>query len=198
GVLWIMDDAKFDALLEAIAHRKPDAAQGRDIWQFAMDRWRLSFPMFDWESAADGGRDALGASGLEERLKALRLRLQAWLRRSGYSEEIIQAIVRAVNRLAEQPVAHVKQVEVSQWVNLSKNYFSTSFRAITRMAFSHYLQTISVRAAQELLRSTNHPVYWIAERCGFADQRYFSRLFKEQTGLLPSEYRQRHAAASDT
>ncbi|MBO7745313.1 response regulator, partial [Paenibacillus sp. MWE-103] len=42
GVLWIMDDAKFDALLEAIAHRKPDAAQGRDIWQFAMDRWRLS------------------------------------------------------------------------------------------------------------------------------------------------------------
>ncbi|WP_219836216.1 response regulator [Paenibacillus sp. R14(2021)] len=190
SVLWVMDDDRFESLLESIRLQELDAGQLRDMWHFAMDRWQLSFPMFDWQD--DAGEVAIDTYGMEEQLQKLRIRLQAWLRRSAYSEEIIQAIVRAVSRIAEQPVAHVKQGEVSQWVNLSKNYFSTSFRAITRMTFSHFLQTISVRAAQELLVSTNHPVYWIAERCGFADQRYFSKMFKEQTGLLPSEYRQKH------
>ncbi|CAI6083958.1 response regulator transcription factor [Cohnella sp. JJ-181] len=189
-VRWVMDDDGFASLLVAIGRQELDAGQLGELWRSSMDRWQLCFPMFDWQEEPD---EAPGDTyGLEQRLRKLRARLQAWLRRSGYSEDIIQAIVKAVSRIAEQPVAHVKQSEVSQWVNLSKNYFSTSFRDIMRVTFSHFLQTVSVRAARELLVTTNYPVYWIAERCGFADQRYFSKLFKEQTGLLPSEYRQRH------
>lgn len=190
SVRWVMDDDGFESLLEAIRQLNPDAGQLGEMWQSAMDRLQLSFPMFDWQEIEEAA--PADAYGFEQRLRKLRAGLQAWLRRSGYSEDIIQAIVKAVGRIAEQPVAHVKQSEVSQWVNLSKNYFSTSFRDIMRMTFSHFLQAISVRAARELLVTTNYPVYWIAERCGFADQRYFSKLFKEQTGWLPSEYRQRH------
>ncbi|MDG0814137.1 response regulator [Cohnella rhizosphaerae] len=192
SVRWVMDDDEFESLLAGIRQLNPDAGQLGELWRTSMERLQLSFPMFDWQEKESGESASADAYGLEQRLRKLREALQAWLRRSGYSEDIIQAIVKAVGRIAEQPVAHVKQGEVSQWVNLSKNYFSTSFRDIMRLTFSHFLQTVSVRAARELLVTTNYPVYWIAERCGFADQRYFSKLFKEQTGLLPSEYRQRH------
>ncbi|MDG0791007.1 response regulator [Cohnella ginsengisoli] len=190
SVRWVMDDDGFESLLAAIGKHDPDAGQVAELWRSSKDRLQLNFPMFDWQEIEEAA--PVDAYGFEQRLRKLRARLQAWLRRSGYSEDIIQAIVKAVGRIAEQPVAHVKQSEVSQWVNLSKNYFSTSFRDIMRLTFSHFLQTVSVRAARELLVTTNYPVYWIAERCGFADQRYFSKLFKEQTGLLPSEYRQLH------
>lgn len=29
----------------------------------------------------------------------------------------------------------------------------------------------------------------IAEKCGYEDEKYFSRVFKQETGLLPTRYR---------
>ncbi|TFE29478.1 response regulator [Cohnella luojiensis] len=188
GVQWIVDDEMFDALVGALSA----GGAANDIvavMNEAMERWRRSFPAFDWEAIASSPASA-GAS--ERWLNEIRSEVGAWLRKSAYSEDVIRSILKAVDRIAEQPGTQVKQEEISRSVNLSKSYFSTSFRDITRMTFSHFLQATSVYAARDLLESTNHPVYWIAERCGFSDQRHFSKLFKEQTGFLPSEYRQRH------
>jgi two-component system response regulator YesN len=147
--------------------------------------------MYEWqrEPAPPAEPEAL-----EMWWRELRGNVQGWLRRSGYSEDVISAIVRAVEQIVSQAEAHLKQSEISKAVNLSKSYFSTSFRDITRMTFTQFLQTVTIGNACEMLLLTNYPVYSIAEKCGFADQRYFSKMFKDQTGLLPSEYRQAHQA----
>ncbi|MNR69314.1 HTH-type transcriptional regulator YesS [compost metagenome] len=46
--------------------------------------------------------------------------------------------------------------------------------------------------AKEYLLYTNRTIQWIAEKVGYADEKYFSRTFREQTGMLPSKYRQMH------
>ncbi|MBM7565074.1 response regulator transcription factor [Paenibacillus sacheonensis] len=194
NVQWVMDDAAFAALADAVAELEVGGASGpgaSSLLAAAMERWRRSFPMFAWERQSGPPDEEAGAW-----LRTLRGELAAWLRGSAYSEDVIKAIVKAVDLIQEQPGLHRKQSEISRSVNLSKSYFSTSFRDITRLTFTHFLQAASLQAAKELLLATNHPVYWIAERCGFTDQRYFSKLFKEQTGLLPSEYRQRHTERS--
>ncbi|MBB6730215.1 response regulator transcription factor [Cohnella zeiphila] len=190
GVAWIVDDALFGSLMEALRDAgRREASDWARTAALSFKRWKLSFPMYDWheESAPPTEPEAL-----EIWWRKLRGNVQGWLRRSGYSEDVISAIVKAVERIVSQAGAHLKQSEISQSVSLSKSYFSTSFRDITRMTFTHFLQTVAIGNACEMLLMTNYPVYSIAEKCGFADQRYFSKMFKDQTGLLPSEYRQAH------
>ncbi|MGO4544438.1 response regulator [Paenibacillus sp. 2TAB23] len=193
GLQWVMDDDRFNMLFHVINElEQAGGSEPHSILFAAAERWKRSFLMFDWNRCPSLPNNGGAASWLQ----GLRLELAAWLRSSAYSEDVIRAVVKAVDLIAEHPGQHMKQSEICQLVNLSKSYFSTSFRDIMRLTFSHFLQTTSLHAAKELLLSTNHPVYLIAEKCGFLDQRYFSKLFKEQTGMLPSEFRQLHTGRS--
>jgi two-component system, response regulator YesN len=188
-VLWVVDDRIFDQLFQAAAAIPAD--QIVDLSRLiaaALESWQLSFPIFtDWKI-----EDGLPTRSDQLLLwiKELRGELQRWLRKSQYSEDVIYAIVKSLDMIHENPVQHISQTELSKKVNISKSYFSTSFKGILGISFTHYLQWISIRRAKVMIENTNHPIYWIAEQCGFSDQRYFSKLFKEQTGSLPSELRQ--------
>ena len=48
-----------------------------------------------------------------------------------------------------------------------------------------------MREAGRLLLSTRLRTYEIAERVGYKDVNYFTRLFHQQTGMLPREYSER-------
>lgn len=48
---------------------------------------------------------------------------------------------------------------------------------------------IKINTSKELLRFTNLSIKEIANKVGFENSLYFSRLFKQETNLSPSEYR---------
>jgi len=127
---------------------------------------------------------------VKDQLRSGRTDIMRLLRRSGYSEEIIHSILRAVEYIHLHSGRRINQDELCCNVNMSKGYFSKCFRDILGMSFIEYLQLFSVNLAKKLLASSNHPIYWIAEQSGFQDEKYFSRVFKQKTGMLPSEYRQ--------
>ncbi len=52
-----------------------------------------------------------------------------------------------------------------------------------------YLNRTRVRAAARMIRETGDPISLIAERCGFASDSYFGKLFREETGSTPRDYR---------
>jgi AraC-like DNA-binding protein len=52
-----------------------------------------------------------------------------------------------------------------------------------------YVKQLRLQRAAELLTSTNRRIADIAAQCGFQDISYFTRSFKAQEGMLPSEYR---------
>ena len=45
------------------------------------------------------------------------------------------------------------------------------------------------KKAKELLLGTNLKLYEISDRIGYNDPKYFSRVFKEATGMLPADFR---------
>jgi two-component system response regulator YesN len=57
---------------------------------------------------------------------------------------------------------------------------------------SDYILRFRIEKAKEMLRSTVGKVYEIAEAVGIPNYRYFSALFKEQTGSTPKAY-QKHS-----
>jgi transcriptional regulator GlxA family with amidase domain len=55
-----------------------------------------------------------------------------------------------------------------------------------------YVLKTRLAAAAELLSATELSVTEIGVRCGFSSPAYFSRVFKEETGLSPLRYRKTH------
>lgn len=46
-----------------------------------------------------------------------------------------------------------------------------------------------LRLAKKLMRSTSHPIKWIALEAGCASVQHFSTFFRDRTGLPPSRWR---------
>ena len=78
---------------------------------------------------------------------------------------------------------------VARKLHVSSNYLSTCFKKEMGVGFLKYVNSIRIIRAQELLREVSLKTYEIANMVGLEDSRYFSRLFKEQTGMTPNEYR---------
>lgn len=74
-------------------------------------------------------------------------------------------------------------------VFLSKSYFSKIMKSELGMSFNDYLKVARIRRSKVLLRDSKLTLAEIAQEVGFADQAYFTRVFKEQVGLTPGRYR---------
>ena len=54
--------------------------------------------------------------------------------------------------------------------------------------FNEYLNQVRIRKAKELLREPDAVIYEVAEKTGFSDYKYFTKVFKKLCGCSPSEY----------
>ena len=72
---------------------------------------------------------------------------------------------------------------------INNSYFCRVFHKNFGIPFSLYLQTYRLEKAKSLLKHTKLPISNIAAAVGFSDFSYFSKIFKKDCGLSPSEYR---------
>ncbi|MBP1993528.1 AraC family transcriptional regulator [Paenibacillus eucommiae] len=77
---------------------------------------------------------------------------------------------------------------LAKLVHLHPNYFIHFFKSIIGLTPIQYTNKIRIEKAKQLLLTTNRTVTEIADEVG-CQLIYFSRLFKQQTGAAPSEYR---------
>lgn len=80
--------------------------------------------------------------------------------------------------------------EVSYYVNISPYYFSKIFKEGTGENFIEYLTNIRIEKAKELLSSTDYSMKEICVMVGYSDPNYFSRSFKKNVGVTPTEYKE--------
>ena len=79
--------------------------------------------------------------------------------------------------------------EIARASGLSAPYFSTIFKEEMGENLSDYLNRLRVEKASALLLTTNMSIGEIAKTCGFEDQSWFSKIFKNNTGYTPGKYR---------
>lgn len=78
---------------------------------------------------------------------------------------------------------------LAEELGVSANYLSAYFKNETGKGFAKYLQEKRIEESKKLMPDVRLKTYEIANKVGIEDSRYFSRLFKELTGMTPSEYR---------
>ncbi len=58
---------------------------------------------------------------------------------------------------------------------------------------SNFIKEQRIMKAKKLLRSSDSPIWKIAEECGFNDAEYFMRCFKKETGLSTGQFRKEYS-----
>ena len=81
--------------------------------------------------------------------------------------------------------------DVSRVVNISPYYFSKVFKEESGLNFIEYLTNIRIDKAKELLENSNLSIKEICVSCGYTDPNYFSRSFKKNVGVTPTEYKEK-------
>ncbi len=80
--------------------------------------------------------------------------------------------------------------DVSRVVNISPYYFSKIFKEESGLNFIEYLTNIRIDKAKELLLNSDYSMKEICSMCGYTDPNYFSRSFKKNVGVTPTEYKE--------
>ena len=79
--------------------------------------------------------------------------------------------------------------KVAANVGVSPNYLSNVFSRESGETFSEYLNKVRIKQAMLLLKSTELRAADIAEKVGYNDQHYFSKMFKKIIGISPREFK---------
>lgn len=82
--------------------------------------------------------------------------------------------------------------ELAESINIPQNEVSQIIQAKTNKYYTDYMNMYRVDALKEKLdnpANESFTVYSLALECGFASKTSFNRIFKQHTGMTPTEYR---------
>ena len=79
--------------------------------------------------------------------------------------------------------------ETARKLFVSEEYLSTQFKKETGMSFTETARKYRIEKVKQLLLDTPLKLNQIAELAGYSDPKYMSRVFKEEIGMLPGEFR---------
>lgn len=101
------------------------------------------------------------------------------------------AVRAMVNHIEKNYAAKITLSSAARLVHMNGSYLSKLFGDETGQTFTHYLARVRVERAMEMLADPSMKIYQIAGNVGYPDVKYFVSVFKEITGLTPSEWRQK-------
>ena len=80
--------------------------------------------------------------------------------------------------------------EIADKVCLTPAYVSFIFKKETGSNLIKYLTDYRMQKARELLEKSNRKIVDISRMCGYQNQSYFNKLFKNYYGITPKQYRE--------
>ncbi|MFD1411013.1 response regulator transcription factor [Lapidilactobacillus gannanensis] len=99
--------------------------------------------------------------------------------------------VMATCRIVEKKYREALSLSiVADELHLNAVYLGQLFKQDTGRSFSQYLNDYRINVAVDMLRNPSLDVNYIATEVGYQNQSYFYRIFKQQTGMTPLEYRE--------
>ncbi len=79
--------------------------------------------------------------------------------------------------------------EIADKLYVSEEYLSAQFKKETGSTFSETIRKYRIERVKDLLLNTHLKLNQIAELAGYTDPKYMSKVFKEEVGMLPNEFR---------
>lgn len=142
-------------------------------------------------------QDALGASAVSSALldilfyyllrETLSSHEGAWQRAIADAE-----VARALQYMHQNPGENWNMEGLAQKVGLSRSGFALRFKQTLGDTPAHYLTTLRMSKAMQLLGETEHTLEQIASTVGYKDAFGFSKAFKKVVGENPAAFRRKN------
>jgi two-component system response regulator YesN len=81
--------------------------------------------------------------------------------------------------------------KIAREIPMNPTYFCEYFKSQTGVTILDYVTKTRLEKAKELLVTSDLKIYDIAEQVGYADTKYFSKLFKKYYGEVPSKFKEK-------
>lgn len=105
------------------------------------------------------------------------------------SETVSDLVHRAGMLIEEYYSQGITLEELAQKLKVSEEYLSTQFKKETGMSFTETVRRYRIDKIKELLLHSSLKLNQIADMVGYSDPKYMSKVFKEEVGVLPAEFR---------
>jgi Response regulator containing CheY-like receiver domain and AraC-type DNA-binding domain len=102
-------------------------------------------------------------------------------------------IAKSLRFLQQHYDENISLSQLADYLQINKSYLSLLFKQEIGVNFTSYLNNIRIEKAKELLLHTNYKAYEIAKMVGFDNPYYFSKVFKETTGMSCQEFKKSSA-----
>lgn len=99
---------------------------------------------------------------------------------------LIQNAINFINLNIDTPLS---LNVVAAKCHVSPSYLSSLFKKSTGQTLTDYIASRRIDMAKSMLERTDRSVTEIASKVGFTDINYFTRIFKKQTGITPTGWR---------
>ena len=99
-------------------------------------------------------------------------------------------IAEIVRRLEREYMNEISVNEIARDLSVSRAWLSRSFKAMTGKTIKEYVTDLRISHAKDLLTQTPFPISEVAAACGYQNPLFFSRMFKQVTGVSPTEWRE--------
>lgn len=107
-----------------------------------------------------------------------------------YSDEKLREILTYIDH---NYTGEISLRACAEHFGYSSGYLSGYFSSRMGISFQEYVKTLRVEKAQWMLITVDLPITKIGNQSGFRDIHTFNRLFKQQCGISPREFRKRAA-----
>lgn len=98
----------------------------------------------------------------------------------------VRTVIQYINEKYSEPI-HIQ--EIADYCGLDRSYLGKIFKTATGQTPQKYLMEHRIKRARELLLETDLPIRHVGFSVGYNDPLAFSKVFKQETGFSPSEYR---------
>ena len=106
--------------------------------------------------------------------------------RSAGDTDSLRELLLYINDHFREPIS---RRDIAEAVGYNESYISHMFADTLHTTLTEYLNGLRLEEATRLLRDTDRTVSQIATQVGFGSLRSFNRVFLEQIGTTPREYR---------
>ena len=104
-------------------------------------------------------------------------------------QEGIKPIRMAKTYILKNYMTSITLEEMGRITGFNASYFSLLFKKETGKNFGEYIAEVRMEKAKEMLKETDESIAAICGNVGYSDIKHFTKSFKQETGLKPSEYR---------
>jgi two-component system response regulator YesN len=109
---------------------------------------------------------------------------------SDSDQDFPELIDRIKKFIAENYMSDLSSNQIADQFSITPNYLSSLFHRKTGIKLLDYITDFRIKKARQLLKNNRTAsVKDIAIMVGYANPRYFSTLFKNVTGMLPTQFR---------